>query len=225
MASSISHDLRHSLAAVMANAEFLCESNLSSGQREDLYAEIRVAVKQMTDLIESLLEFSRTRESLHPSHGDVREAVESAIKALKAHPEFQRVRIRVSWDGATEGWFDFKKLERALLNLLLNACEVVPAEGGQIDVGLRRDGQSLEIRISDNGPGIAEPVRDKLFEPFVSYGKENGTGMGLTVVQKILQDHGGDVTVERTSVEGTTFRVRVPMNPSSENALAAKHAT
>jgi len=102
---------------------------------------------------------------------------------------------------------------------------VVPAEGGQIDVGLRRNGQSLEIRISDNGPGIAEPVRDKLFEPFVSYGKENGTGMGLTVVQKILQDHGGDVTVERTSVEGTTFRVRVPMNPSSENALAVKHAT
>lgn len=224
MASSISHDLRHSLAAVMANAEFLCESNLNPGQREDLYAEIRVAVKQMTDLIESLLEFSRTRESLHPSHGDVREAVESAIKALKTHPEFQRVRIRVSWDGATEGYFDFKKLERALLNLLLNACEVVPAEGGQVDVELRRNGQSLEIRISDNGPGIAEPVRDKLFEPFVSYGKENGTGMGLTVVQKILQDHGGEVAVERTSPEGTTFRVSVPLNPSTENVLAARHA-
>jgi signal transduction histidine kinase len=225
MASSISHDLRHSLAAVMANAEFLCESNLSPGQREDLYAEIRVAVKQMTDLIESLLEFSRTRESLHPSHGDVREAVESAIKALRTHPEFQRVRIRVSWDGVTEGWFDFKKLERALLNLLLNACEVVPPESGQIDVGLRRNGQSLEVRISDNGPGIAEAVRDSLFDPFVSYGKENGTGMGLTVVQKILQDHGGDVEVERTSPEGTTFRVSVPLRPSPENAVAAKHAT
>jgi signal transduction histidine kinase len=180
MASSISHDLRHSLAAVMANAEFLCESDLSPGQREDLYAEITVAVKQMTDLIESLLEFSRTRESLHPSHGDVREAVESAIKALKS---------------------------------------------GQIDVGLRRNGESLEIRISDNGPGIAEAVRDKLFEPFVSYGKENGTGMGLTVVQKILQDHGGDVVVERTSPEGTTFRLNVPLSPSPENAMAAKHVT
>src|SRR5213594_1728300 len=156
MASSISHDLRHSLAAVMANAEFLCESNLTPGQREDLYAEIRIAVKQMTDLIESLLEFSRTRESLHPSYGDVREAVDSAIKSLKAHPEFQRVRIRVSWEGTTEGWFDFKKLERALLNLLLNACEVVPVENGQIEVELRRNRQNLEIRISDNGPGIAE---------------------------------------------------------------------
>jgi signal transduction histidine kinase len=135
------------------------------------------------------------------------------------------VRIRVSWEGTTEGWFDFKKLERALLNLLLNACEVVPTESGQIEVGLRRNGQNLEIRISDNGPGIAEAVRDKLFEPFVSYGKENGTGMGLTVVQKILQDHGGDVVVEQSSPEGTTFRISVPLNPSSENALAVKNAT
>jgi signal transduction histidine kinase len=225
MASSISHDLRHSLAAVMANAEFLCETDLSPGQREDLYAEIRIAVKQMTDLIESLLEFSRTRESLHPSQGDVREAVQSAIKGLKTHPEFQRVPIHVSWDGATEGWFDFKKLERALMNLLLNACEVVPPGTGQIDVQLRRNGQTLDIRITDNGPGIATAVRDNLFEPFVSHGKENGTGMGLTVVQKIVQDHGGDVVVEQTSPAGTTFRVRVPLSPSAENAMAAKHGT
>jgi signal transduction histidine kinase len=224
MASSISHDLRHSLAAVMANAEFLCESNLTPGQREDLYAEIRIAVNQMTDLIESLLEFSRTREALHRSYGDVRQAVDSAIQSVKAHPEFQRVRIRVLWEGETEGWFDFKRLERALLNLLLNACEVVPAESGEIEVGLRRSGQSLEIRVRDNGPGIAEEVRDKLFEPFVSYGKENGTGMGLTVVQKIVQDHGGDVVVEETSPAGTTFKVNVPLR-AWENAVFVKSAT
>ena len=225
MASSISHDLRHSLAAVMANAEFLCESNLTPGQREDLYAEIRIAVDQMTDLIESLLEFSRTRESLHPSYGDIRSAVDRAVQGVKAHPEFQRIRIRISGEGSTEGWFDFKKLERAFLNLLLNACEVVPAGSGKIDIGLRRKGESLEIRIEDNGPGIAEAVRDRLFEPFVSHGKENGTGMGLTVVQKILQDHGGDVAVEQTSASGTTFRINIPLNPSAENALAARQAT
>src|SRR5271169_3506361 len=224
MASSISHDLRHSLAAVVANAEFLCESKLTPAQREDLYAEIRVAVNQMTDLIESLLEFSRTRESLRPSYGDVRSAVDRAVQGVKAHPEFQRIRIRISAEGSTEGWFDFRKLERALLNLLLNACEVVPAESGKIDIGLRRTGESLEIRIEDNGPGIAEAVRDRLFEPFVSHGKENGTGMGLTVVQKILQDHGGDVTVEQTSASGTIFRAKIPLNPSPENALAARHA-
>ena len=224
MASSISHDLRHSLAAIVANAEFLCESNLTPGQREDLYAEIRVAVNQMTELIDSLLEFSRTRESLHPAFGDVRSAVDRAVQGVKAHPEFQRIKIRISGRGSTEGWFDFKKLERALLNLLLNACEVVPPSSGKIDVELRRKGQNLEIRIEDNGPGIADAVRDRLFEPFVSHGKENGTGMGLTVVQKILQDHGGDVAVEQTSASGTTFRVTIPLSPSAENALAVRHA-
>jgi signal transduction histidine kinase len=225
MASSISHDLRHSLAAVVANAEFLCESNLTPSQREDLYAEIRIAVNQMTELIESLLEFSRTRESLRPSYGDVRSAVDRAVQGVKAHPEFQRIRIRISGDGSTEGWFDFKKLERALLNLLLNACEAVPAESGKIDIELRRQGGNLEIRIEDNGPGIAEAVRERLFEPFVSHGKENGTGMGLTVVQKILQDHGGDVSVEQTSSSGTIFRVNIPLNLSAENVFAGRHAT
>ena len=224
MASSISHDLRHSLAAVVANAEFLCESQLTPAQREDLYGEIRVAVNQMTDLIESLLEFSRTRESLRPSYGDVRSAVDRAVQAVKAHPEFQRVRVRITTEGLTEGWFDFKKLERALLNLLLNACEAVPGDTGRIDVGLRRVGEKLEIRIEDNGPGVADVVREKLFAPFVSYGKENGTGMGLTVVQKIVQDHGGEVAVERTSGAGTTFRIGLPMSTAPEDALARHEA-
>ncbi len=225
MASSISHDLRHSLAAILANAEFLCESHLTPGQREDLYAEIRIGVNQMTDLIESLMEFSRTRESLRPSYGDMRSAVDRAVQGVKAHPEFQRIRIRISVEGSTEGWFDFRKLERVFLNLLLNACEVVPTQGGKIDIDLQRRGETLEIRIEDNGPGIADAVRDRLFEPFVSHGKENGTGMGLTVVQKILQDHGGDVVVEKTSVAGTTFRIIIPLNPAAENTLALRQAT
>src|SRR6202142_500342 len=96
MASSISHDLRHSLPAIVANSEFLCDGPLSSDQREELYQEVRVAVNQMTDLIESLLEFSRTRESLCPTHGVVRSAVDRAVQGVKAHPEFQRIRIQVS---------------------------------------------------------------------------------------------------------------------------------
>jgi len=225
MASSISHDLRHSLAAIVANAEFLCEAKLTAGQREDLYAEIRIAVNQMTELIESLLEFSRTRETLRTSHGDLREAVSRAIQSVKAHPEFHDVHIHVDCEGPVEGWFDFKKLERALQNLLLNACEAVSPHSGEVEVSMRRNGEGLEIRIHDNGPGIAETVKDHLFEPFVSHGKENGTGMGLTVVQKILQDHGGDVTVERSDATGTTFKVLLPGNGSPENAFVVKNAT
>src|SRR5437667_5116657 len=125
MASSISHDLRHSLAAIVANAEFLCESRLSSDQREELYGEVRIAVNQMTDLIDSLLEFSRTRESLRPSYGSVRDSVEHVVQAIRSHPEFHHVRIAMTQQGSSNGWFVHQKLEPALYNLLLNACEVV----------------------------------------------------------------------------------------------------
>ncbi len=215
MASSVSHDLRHSLAAVVANAEFLCESRLSTDQREELYQEIRIAVNQMTELIDSLLEFSRTRESLRRTYGSVKESVDRVVQAVRTHPRVQSVRITVRQEGNSTGWFDTKKLERALYNLLLNACEAITGQDGRIDIDLREISGGLQIRLSDNGRGIPESIRGKLFEPFISYGKENGTGLGLTVVQKIIQDHGGDVVVEETSVEGTVFRITLPMVSSS----------
>jgi signal transduction histidine kinase len=211
MASSISHDLRHSLAAIVANAEFLCEVGLTGDQREELYQEVRFAVNQMTDLIDSLLEFSRTRESLRPSYGKVADSVQRVLQSIKARPEFHHVHIDFVPDGTITGWFDPRKLERALYNLLLNACEAVSPTHGRIEINLRATSNGVEIRISDDGRGIPDSIRDRLFQPFVSYGKENGTGLGLTVVQKIVQDHGGDVTVEKTSGEGTVFKVVLPL--------------
>ena len=216
MASSISHDLRHSLAAIVANAEFLCESRLTSDQREDLYQEVRTAVNSMTDLIDSLLEFSRTRESLRPSYGNVKETVDRVVQSIRTHPDFHGVQISVTQTGNSVGWFDSRKLERVLYNLLLNACEAVPHQTGRIEVSLREVPNAVEIRVSDNGRGIPESIRTQLFEPFVSYGKENGTGLGLTVVQKIIQDHGGDVNVEKTSENGTVFRVVLPLASNSD---------
>jgi signal transduction histidine kinase len=223
MASSVSHDLRHSLAAIVANAEFLCEARLTPEQREELYQEIRVAVNQMTDLIESLLEFSRTRESLRPSYGSVKVAVERVVQTVRTHPEFHKVRIGIRQQGNSEGWFDQRKFERALFNLLLNACEAVELETGEIDIKISEIPYGVEVRVGDNGRGIAESVRSQLFEPFVSFGKENGTGLGLTVVQKIIQDHGGDVKVETTSNEGTVFKVILPLSSASDR-LAERSA-
>src|SRR5206468_12168083 len=116
MANSISHDLRHSLAAILANAEFLCEQNLSREQRDELYLEVQLAVQRMTELIDSLLEFSRTRASLHPTHGSVRSDVENAIQTLRSGPEFHGANVEIRQSGAVEGWFDHRKLERVFFN-------------------------------------------------------------------------------------------------------------
>jgi signal transduction histidine kinase len=215
MASSISHDLRHSLAAIVANAEFLCEGRLSGEQREELYQEVRVAVNQMTELIDSLLEFSRTRESLRPTYGSVKDTVDRVVSAVRSHPHYRPMKVTVVQEGDSKGWFDSRKLERAFYNLLLNSCEAIAGDSGEMKVELREVSGGVEIRFADNGRGIPESIRGKLFEPFVSYGKENGTGLGLTVVQKIVQDHGGDVVVERTSAAGTVFCITLPLISSS----------
>jgi signal transduction histidine kinase len=210
MASSISHDLRHSLAAIVANSEFLCDSHLTPAQREELYQEVRTGVNLMTDLIDSLLEFARTRESLSPAYGSVAETIQRAVQAVRLHPRHHSRAIDVLCSGPVSGWFDARKLERALYNLLLNACEAAPSVGGKVEVTAAEVKGAITISVADNGPGIADSIRDRLFHPFVSYGKENGTGLGLAVVQKIVQDHGGEIVVERT-VEGTTvFRIVLP---------------
>jgi signal transduction histidine kinase len=210
MASSISHDLRHSLAAIVANAEFLCEQHLSPDQRDELYEEVRAAVGRMTELIDSLLEFSRTRASLRPTYGSLRDTVDTAIETLRSNPQFREVPIAVHERGDLEGWFDHRKLERAFSNLFVNSCESVDQRLGRIDVSITEKASRIEITIADNGRGVPDAIRATLFEPFVSQGKENGTGLGLTVVQKIIQDHGGEVAVEATSPAGTIFRVTLP---------------
>jgi signal transduction histidine kinase len=209
MASSISHDLRHSLAAIVANSEFLCDSDLTPAQREELYQEVRTGVNLMTDLIDSLLEFARTRESLSPTYGSVAETIQRAVQAVRLHPRHHARSIDVLCSGPVAGWFDPRKLERALYNLLLNACEAAPSEGGKVEVTAAELAGSLTISVSDNGPGVADSIRDRLFHPFVSHGKENGTGIGLAVVQKIVQDHGGEIFVERAQ-STTIFRIVLP---------------
>jgi signal transduction histidine kinase len=108
--------------------------------------------------------------------------------------------------------FDPKKMERALYNLLMNACEAAPPSTGEVKVSSRAEASGVEILIADNGTGIPESVRDKLFQPFVTAGKENGVGLGLTIVRKIVTDHGGEVNLEATSSQGTVFKLWLPRN-------------
>ncbi len=210
MASSISHDLRHSLAAIVANSEFLCDSHLTPVQREELYQEVRTGVNLMTDLIDSLLEFARTRESLNPAFANVSETILRAVQAVRLHPRHHNRSIDVLCGAQVSGWFDARKLERALYNLLLNACEAAPGAEGHVEVTAAEVGGAITISVADNGPGIADSIAERLFHPFVSYGKENGTGLGLAVVQKIVQDHSGEVSVERTAQGRTIFKIVLP---------------
>ena len=224
MASSISHDLRHHLAAIVANAEFLSDVRRTGPERQELYQELRAAVNQMTDLIDSLLEFTRPRESLRRAPVHVQDVLERAMQTVRAYPEFQHVHIDIVHGPLSEGWFDASKLQRVFQNLIINACESVGTRSGRVEITMTETPQELEIRVADNGRGVPESIRARIFEPFVSAGKENGTGLGLTVVQKIVQDHGGEVKMSSTSSTGTVFTVRLPRMRALQDAGAEADA-
>ena len=213
MASTISHDLRHSLTTILAYAEFLSEGTLRESRRVEYYQEIRQAVNQMTDQIQALLEFSRTKTVYRPVSANIAEVIERAVHAVKARPEFNGIQIVTSFEGSTEGRFDSGSLERVFHNLVLNACEAVPQDSGRIEVRTRQTDEGMEVRVADNGAGIPEEIRDRIFQPFVTAGKDNGIGLGLAVVQKIIQDHGGQVGVESTGAGGTVLRIALPSTP------------
>jgi signal transduction histidine kinase len=209
-ASSISHDLRHYLAAVVANAEFLYEADKLKLKKDEIYEEIKTAANQMTDLIDSLRELSYQRSAITPTPARIEDLIRRAIEAIHSKSEFRDKRVVLRMEGNLEGVFDARKLERVFFNLILNACEAVSGIDGQIVVSAKNTGSHFEIRVQDHGPGIPPSIRDALFDPFVSFGKPNGTGLGLAIVSKIVQDHSGSVCVERTSELGTTILVRLP---------------
>ena len=220
MASSISHDLRHPLTAVLANAEFLAEPDLTPKQREELYLEIRVAVHRLTDLIDSLLELSRPAGALNLTDTPIEHSVGRAVELIRAHPEFHLVSVNITSRGLHEALCDTKKMERVFYNLLLNSCQAVKPNGGHVSVAVENGRQNVEIRVIDDGPGLDASIRDRVFHPFVSHGKENGTGLGLTIAHKIVQDHSGELQVEMSSPGCTVMRVTLP----STAAIRYEHA-
>jgi len=210
MASSISHDLRHPLTAVLANAEFLADPDLPPRQREELYLEIRVAVHRLTDLIDSLLELSRPADSLNLTETVVEHLVSRAIDLIHAHPQFQKVTVAIASSGVHSTMCDPRKMERVFYNLLLNSCQAVQVTGGHVSVTVENHDNHLAIRVIDDGPGLDASIVEMAFQPFVSHGKENGTGLGLTIAQKIVQDHSGQLQVEHSQPGRTVMRIDLP---------------
>jgi signal transduction histidine kinase len=210
MVALISHDLRHPLSAILANAEFLSEADISQTQRNDFYQEIRSAVEGMNELLSSLLECSAGRDTLRPAIRNIVETINRLIRMTSVRQEFRRITIKHHHEGIAVGWFDQNCLERVITNLVLNACEAVSPDSGQIVITTTGDRACLQIGVWDNGPGIPPAIQSSAFEPFVSYGKAGGSGLGLAIAKKIVEDHGGEIYLDERNKTGTMFRIKIP---------------
>jgi signal transduction histidine kinase len=207
MACSISHDMRHSLTAIYANAEFLERDDICPCMRADLLLDIQEAVLAMTERIDSLLEFGSNGRKSPLVRARVSLVVEKAVAAVKFHPDGRNVSITVGKVPPTEANIDARNLESAIYNLLLNACQAAmrSTHAPEVKVQLMEVDERIYLTISDNGPGIPASIRKTLFDPFVTAGKPNGTGLGLTLARRIAEEHGGSVWLEESNQEWTVF--------------------
>jgi signal transduction histidine kinase len=214
MTCSISHDMRHSLTAIYANAEFLERHDIGTGTRAELLLEIQEAVLAMTERIDSLLQFGRSGQTTPSSYERIARVVEKAIAAVKIHPEGRNVSITVDELQPAEADIDARNLESAIYNLLLNACQAAARSVyvPEVKVHVTEAGEQVCITISDNGPGIPASVRSTLFDPFVTAGKPNGTGLGLALASRIAEEHSGNVWLQESNPGRTVFTLNLTKN-------------
>lgn len=231
MASSVSHDLRHYLAAIFANSEFLASDRFSAKERAEIFGDIRAAVNGTTDMIESLLIFSRTGASVRRQPELMATLLERATALVRAHPDADGVTLTTNYGEPTETAVvvDGKQIERAISNLLLNACQSVRAMGvsARVVAALETQERQIIVSVIDNGPGVPEKILKILFEPFVSEGKQKGTGLGLTLAHCIAVEHGGEVVLLSSRPGETIFQMKVarefPMQDQSNVSEDNQH--
>jgi signal transduction histidine kinase len=168
----------------------------------------------MTERLDSLLQFACSGRRKPLVHERVSTIVEKAIAAVKSHPSGWNVSIRVGKFPLAEADIDAMSLQSAIYNLLLNACQAATrsVDIPVVEVFLVEVEQWLYITILDNGPGIPASVRETLFDPFVTAGKPNGTGLGLTLARRIAEEHGGSVLLEESNPKRTVFTLSLTKN-------------
>ena len=227
MASSISHDLRHYLASIYANAEFLATPDTSEEERAEFFQYIKIAVMGTTDMLESLLIFSRTGHPALHYPERLEELAGRAIDQVRTHPDAAEVSISLEIRTEhTSVSVDRGQVERAFYNLLLNACQSAGLQPGSphVTVEIVSLSASVAVRIRDNGQGISPLVSESVFDPFVSEGKQNGTGLGLTLCRRIAEEHGGRVELIKSIPGETIFELTLPLMATGHTSPFVSYA-
>ncbi len=221
LAAALAHEINQPLSAIanhIATAEVILESEqISDPLHERLFNQLRATREQALragEIIRRLRDFVARRDidlRVEPVEAAIREA--SALVLVGA----QRLDVSIDYDLAPEAPFMFAdkiQIQQVLVNLMRNALEALRATAADqrtIRVATRKlDGDRIEFSVSDNGPGLAKPILDRMFLPFNSSKGEGSMGIGLLICRRIVEAHGGKMSAENNEQGGATFRFTVP---------------
>lgn len=215
------HDLRNPLQAIMLYSQFLMDetANALTEDQRRFVAAIKSSSRFMLSLVNDLLEISKIEAgklTLELELADLKSIAERNIALNRAFAEKKEIELElISDESIPKLRLDVLKIEQVLNNLIGNAISFSPS-GTTIEVRVERRKDEAIISVSDAGPGITADEMEKLFKPFENTGRkrtarEKSTGLGLTIVKKIVTGHGGAISVASEPGQGATFEVSLPI--------------
>jgi two-component system, sporulation sensor kinase E len=210
LASGMAHEIGTPMNVILGRAESLMRRSEEDATKKGLETII-AQVERITKIMNQLLTFARRRPS-EPRPVDLRRISDDTLEVLEERLARHRIKVeRVYEQGLPPALADADHMSQVLLNLFLNAVHAMP-EGGVLRITLKAAPGSVSMSLSDTGHGIPQEHLSKIFDPFFST-KEvgKGTGLGLTVVHGIVQEHGGTIGVESGPGRGTTFTLTLPV--------------
>jgi two-component system, NtrC family, sensor histidine kinase PilS len=210
MAAGIAHEFRNPLAAVSGAAQMLAQDLENDPSRQGLTRIIVRECDRLEMTIREFLQFSRPakpEKAWFSMAGLIGEVQQLLMQGGNLRENCKLLRFL---PGTLNCWADPRQMKQVLINLIHNSCMVLGDTGGEITVtaDLLNEGQ-FTIKVTDNGPGVPEHLREKIFEPFFTT-RENGTGLGLAIVRQIIESHGGRITVGDHHPRGCRFTILLP---------------
>jgi two-component system, NtrC family, sensor histidine kinase PilS len=226
LSASLAHEIRNPLASIRSSVEQLARSRHADEDERFLSGLIVRESDRLSRLLSEFLDFARVRAT-HFAPVELHSVVVAVVRLIRAHPEC-RPDAAITVEGEhtlLEG--DEDLLHRVVANLVLNAVQaargpirvtvtVAAVQAAEIPHGTNLD-HAVRLQVRDNGPGIPEEVRERLFQPFVS-GRSGGSGLGLAIVQRAVEAHRGLVLVDSSPGVGTTFTIFLPAKMVAEDA-------
>jgi signal transduction histidine kinase len=214
LSAGLAHELRNPLGTVKASAEMLARTVSAENEvAREMAGFITSETDRANSLITRFLQFARPLE-LRPEKADLAQVLDRIVAMVER--EAPGIAIYKNYDPDIAPFpFDAELMERVFYNLALNAAQATPA-GGAITVKTRAAGSVAEISVIDRGSGIDPAQMGSIFNPFFTT-KPQGVGLGLAIVSKIVDEHGGKIAVESEPGKGSVFKVLLPMQPLSRD--------